>query len=69
MFVRQASPFFPLMLIASEPHIPSRQDRRYAIDWSTDLCRTGVATSISFTEKKLSRSDQPASGQILLTAT
>ena len=28
MFVRQASPFLPLMFIASEPHTPSRQERR-----------------------------------------
>ncbi len=28
MFVRQARPFLPLMFIASEPHTPSRQERR-----------------------------------------
>ena len=28
MLVRQARPFLPLMFIASEPHTPSRQERR-----------------------------------------
>ena len=28
MLVKQAKPFLPLMFIASEPHTPSRQERR-----------------------------------------
>ena len=49
----QASPFLPLMFIASEPHTPSRQERRSASESSTVLMRTSASSSM--------RSDGPSS--------
>ncbi|MNL62369.1 hypothetical protein D3C87_1863870 [compost metagenome] len=47
MFVRQARPFLPLMFIASEPHTPSRHERRRARLSSTSfLMRTSASSSI-----------------------
>ena len=45
-FVMQASPFLPLMFIASEPHTPSRHERRSASVSSTALMRTSASRSM-----------------------
>ncbi len=48
-----ASPFLPLMFIASEPHTPSRHERRNARVSSLTLMRTSASRSM--------RSDGPIS--------
>ena len=45
-FVMHASPFLPLMFIASEPHTPSRQLRRNDSVSSTAFRRISASSSI-----------------------
>jgi hypothetical protein len=44
--VMQASPFRPLMFIASEPHTPSRQERRSERLSSSALMRSSASSSM-----------------------
>ncbi len=46
MLVRQARPFLPLMFIASEPHTPSRQERRKLNDGSTAFSLFSASSSM-----------------------
>ena len=45
-FVTHASPFLPLMFIASDPHTPSRHERRSDNVSSSVLMRTRASRSI-----------------------
>src|SRR5450631_625442 len=46
MLVRHASPFLPLMFIASEPQMPSRHERRKLKLGSIDFSRISVSSSM-----------------------
>ncbi len=46
MLVRHARPFFPLMFIASDPHTPSRHERRKLNDGSTALSLFSASSSM-----------------------
>ncbi|MNT12152.1 hypothetical protein D3C72_1470700 [compost metagenome] len=46
MFVRQARPFLPLMFIASEPHTPSRHERRNEMVSSSFFSLTSASSSM-----------------------
>ncbi len=46
MLVRHARPFLPLMFIASEPHTPSRHERRYEIVGSIDFSLIRASSSM-----------------------
>ena len=44
--VTQARPFLPLMFMASDPHTPSRQERRSARESSMDLMRIRASSNM-----------------------
>ena len=54
ILVMHARPFLPLMFIASEPHTPSRQERRNESESSCAFRRTSASSSMRSVGSSLS---------------